>query len=60
MGGGGGAFFLFVFSLFPGARAPALSHFSLPSHPSQGCQALIAVETARLDSPPSPTSPYWD
>ena len=26
----------------------------------QGCQALIAVEAARLNSPPSPTSPYWD
>ena len=26
----------------------------------QGCQALIAIETARLSNPPDPDSPYWD
>ena len=26
----------------------------------RGCQALVAIETARLSNPPDPDSPYWN
>lgn len=47
------------------SRRAARAAFNLSLNPlslssSQGCQALIAIETARLGRPPSPTSPYWD
>lgn len=36
----------------------SLSPSSLP--PAQGCQALIAIETARLTAPHDADSPFWD
>ena len=48
-GGGSRQFFFCVFWFTP---PPPLS--------SQGCQALIAIETARLTAPHDPDSPFWD
>jgi hypothetical protein len=42
------------------SRTPLVFHLFPSSSHTQGCQALIAIETARLEGPPSPTSPYWD
>lgn len=28
--------------------------------PAQGCQALVAIETARLTAPHDADSPFWD
>ena len=44
----------FVFFLFYFDPLPSLTTLH------QGCQALVAIETARLSNPPDPDSPFWN